>query len=66
MEKNGIIHTAVGKVSFSTEQLLENLQAVVEAVMRAKPTASKGTYLQKLTVSTTMSPGVKIDKSTIS
>ena len=66
VEKNGIIHTAVGKVSFSTEQLLENLQAVVEAVMRAKPTASKGTYLKKMTVSTTIGPGVKIDKSTVS
>ncbi len=66
VEKNGIIHTAVGKVSFSAEQLLENLQVVVEAVMRAKPAATKGTYLKNLTVSTTMGPGVKIDKSTFS
>ena len=64
VEKNGIIHSAVGKVSFSAEQLLENLQAVVEAVMRARPAASKGTYLKNLTISTTMGPGVKIDKST--
>ena len=64
VEKNGIIHSAVGKVSFSAEQLLENLQAVVEAVMRARPVASKGTYLKNLTISTTMGPGVKIDKST--
>lgn len=64
VEKNGIIHSAVGKVSFSADQLLENLQAVVEAVMRARPVASKGTYLKNLTVSTTMGPGVKIDKST--
>ncbi len=64
VEKNGIIHSAVGRVSFSAEQLLENLQAVVEAVMRARPAASKGTYLKNLTVSTTMGPGVKIDKST--
>lgn len=66
VEKNGIIHSAVGKVSFSAEQLLENLQTMVEAVMRARPAASKGTYLKNLTVSTTMGPGVKIDKSTFS
>lgn len=64
VEKSGIIHSAVGKVSFSAEQLLENLRAVVEAVMRAKPAATKGTYLKNMTVSTTMGPGVKVDKST--
>lgn len=65
VDKFGIIHAAIGKVSFSVEQISENLQSLLDAIMRAKPAASKGTYLGKLTVSTTMGPGIKIDKSTL-
>ena len=65
VDKYGIIHAAIGKVSFSVEQISENLQSLLDAIMRAKPAAAKGTYLGKLTVSTTMGPGIKIDKSTL-
>ena len=61
VDKSGIIHTAVGKLSFSEEQLRENLQALMEAVVRARPSAVKGTYLKKLTISATMGPGIKLD-----
>lgn len=63
VEKSGIIHTVVGKLSFGSEQLSENLTAIMEAIIRARPAAAKGTYLKKLTISTTMSPGIKIVKS---
>lgn len=65
VDKFGIIHAAIGKVSFSVEQISENLQSLFDAIMRARPAAAKGTYLGKLTVSTTMGPGIKIDKSTL-
>jgi large subunit ribosomal protein L1 len=60
-EKNGIIHVPIGKVSFSKEDLRKNLDAIVSAVIKAKPASAKGTYLKSLTVSSTMGPGVKID-----
>ena len=63
VEKAGIIHAGVGKVSFTTEQLLENVRALVDAVQKAKPTGAKGTYLQRVAVSSTMGPGVKVDPS---
>ena len=63
VEKSGIIHTVVGKLSFGSEQLSENLVAIMEAILRARPAAAKGTYLKKLTISTTMSPGIKLMKS---
>jgi len=63
VEKSGIIHTVVGKLSFGSEQLSENLTAIMEAILRARPAAAKGTYLKKLTISTTMSPGIKLMKS---
>ena len=61
VEKAGIIHAPVGKVSFGVEKLVENIQAFISTIMTLKPAASKGTYLQNITVSTTMGPGVKID-----
>lgn len=60
-EKNGIVHVPVGKKSFSSEKLRENVNAIVSAIMKAKPASAKGTYLKSLTISTTMGPGIKID-----
>ena len=60
-EKNGIIHVPIGKVSFTAEQLKQNYTTVLSAIVRAKPTSAKGTYLKSLTISTTMGPGIKID-----
>ena len=63
VDKNGILHAPFGKASFSVDQLCENLLAITEAVMRAKPQVSKGVYLKKVSVSTTMGPGVHLDPS---
>lgn len=60
-EKNGIIHVPVGKASFDNAKLRKNIDAVVAAILRAKPSSSRGTYLRTLTLSTTMGPGIKID-----
>lgn len=60
-EKNGIVHAGVGKVSFDVKKLEENLRAFVSTVLKAKPSGVKGTYLKKVTISTTMGPGLKID-----
>ncbi|MCL4675686.1 MAG: 50S ribosomal protein L1 [Pararhodobacter sp.] len=61
VEKAGIIHAGVGKVSFSAEALAQNVRAIVDAVARAKPTGAKGTYMRKVSVSSTMGPGVSVD-----
>ncbi len=61
VEKAGIIHAPIGKVSFEAQKLAENFETLIEALMKAKPAAAKGTYLQGVTVSSTMGPGVKID-----
>jgi large subunit ribosomal protein L1 len=61
VDKTGNLHGPIGKKSFSAAQLHDNLNAFVEAVMRAKPSAAKGTYLRSLTVSSTMGPGVPVD-----
>lgn len=63
VDKFGTIHAAVGKLSFSAEQLADNLNTLVEAIIRAKPAVAKGTYLKKLTLSATMGPGIKLNKS---
>ncbi len=60
-DKVGNVHVRVGKASFTAEQLLQNIHAVVEELMRAKPAAAKGRYLRSLTVSSTMGPGVHVD-----
>ena len=60
-EKNGIIHIPVGKVSFDADKLRQNIDAVVTAIVKAKPSTAKGTYLKTLTFSTTMGPGIKVD-----
>ncbi len=61
VEKAGIIHGGVGKASFETEKLAQNIRAFVDAVVRAKPSGAKGTYLKKVSVSSTMGPGVSVD-----
>jgi large subunit ribosomal protein L1 len=61
VEKAGIVHVAIGKRSFGAERLLENAQTLLASLMRAKPAASKGNYMQSVAVSTTMGPGIRID-----
>ncbi|WP_139492809.1 50S ribosomal protein L1 [Brevibacillus dissolubilis] len=61
VDKTGIIHAPIGKVSFDTEKLAENLAALTEALNRAKPAAAKGVYMKNVTVSSTMGPGVRVD-----
>ncbi len=65
VEKAGIIQGSVGKASFGTEQLVQNITAFVDAVSRAKPAGAKGTYMQRIAISSTMGPGVKVDPSTV-
>ncbi len=66
VEKSGIVHAGVGKASFTEQALAENVKALVDSVMKAKPTGAKGTYLKRISLSSTMGPGVKIDTSNIS
>ncbi|MBN1382202.1 MAG: 50S ribosomal protein L1 [Deltaproteobacteria bacterium] len=61
VEKAGIVHSPVGKVSFGPEKLQENIMSVIEAIVKLKPSSSKGTYLRSISLSTTMGPGVKVD-----
>jgi large subunit ribosomal protein L1 len=61
VDKSGNVHAPIGKVSFSEKQLSENLHAFMDQIVRAKPSAAKGTYLKSVTVSSTMGPGVAID-----
>ena len=65
VDKTGIIHTSVGKVSFTPEQIAQNAQEVLTTLLRLKPSSSKGTYVKSIHLSSTMSPGVVIDKSTV-
>ncbi|MFT4604364.1 MAG: large subunit ribosomal protein L1 [Rhodothermales bacterium] len=65
VDKFGILHTAIGKSSFAEEQILENLEAFVKEVIRLRPAAAKGTYVKSITVSTTMGPGIPLDRTEI-
>jgi len=65
VEKAGIVHVSVGKKSFSAEQLVANATALIDALVRAKPSSAKGTYLKKISISTTMGPGVRVDPSSV-
>ncbi|MEF1256892.1 MULTISPECIES: 50S ribosomal protein L1 [unclassified Vibrio] len=64
-DKNGIIHTTIGKANFSAEQIKENLEALLVALKKAKPSSAKGTYLQKVSISTTMGAGVAVDQGSL-
>jgi large subunit ribosomal protein L1 len=61
VDKTGIVHVPIGKVSFEDEALVENLAALVDALVRAKPAGAKGQYLRSLTVASTMGPGIRVD-----
>ena len=65
VDKTGIIHTSIGKVSFTPEKLAENAVELINTLIRLKPSSAKGTYVKSISLSSTMSPGVSIDKSTI-
>jgi len=65
VEKTGIIHAPMGKVSFGVDKIFQNVTAFLETIVRLKPASSKGTYLKGIAVSTTMGPGIKIDISSI-
>jgi large subunit ribosomal protein L1 len=65
VEKAGIIHAGIGKVSFEEGKLVENIKAFADAVARAKPTGAKGTYIQRVAISSTMGPGVKVDPASV-
>lgn len=65
VEKAGIVHAGVGKASFSTEKLVENIRAFVDSVSKAKPQGSKGTYMERMAISSSMGPGVKVDISSV-
>ena len=66
IDKNGIIHTTIGKADFDTAKLKENLDALIIDLKKAKPSSAKGTYLKKITLSSTMGPGIVVDASSVS
>jgi large subunit ribosomal protein L1 len=65
VDKTGIVHAPVGKVSFATERLVENAHALVDSIIKAKPAAAKGKYVKSVTLSSTMGPGISIDPTTV-
>ena len=65
VEKSGIVHAPVGRVSFGVDKILENVTTFIETIVRLKPTASKGTYVRTIAISTTMGPGIKIDPANV-
>ncbi|KPM46620.1 50S ribosomal protein L1 [Jiulongibacter sediminis] len=65
VDKTGIVHAGVGKVSFSAEQILGNANELIQTIIKLKPSSAKGTYMKGITLSSTMSPGIKIDRTSI-
>jgi large subunit ribosomal protein L1 len=65
VDKTGIVHAPLGKTSFDAEALIANAHALVDSIIKAKPSAAKGRYLKSITVSSTMGPGVRIDTTTV-
>ena len=64
-EKSGIVHATIGRVSFGTDKLVENFNALHDALVKAKPASAKGTYFKSVTVSSTMGPGVTVEPSAV-
>lgn len=65
VDKYGIIHTTVGRASFEADKLVENVQEIVQTIVKLKPAAAKGTYMKSITLSSTMSPGVKVEPKSV-
>ncbi|KKB35845.1 50S ribosomal protein L1 [Bacillus thermotolerans] len=65
VDKAGNVHVPIGKVSFDNDKLVENFRAIFDAMMKAKPSAAKGTYMKNVTLTSTMGPGVKVDASSV-
>jgi large subunit ribosomal protein L1 len=65
VDKNGILHVSIGKASFDEQMLRENVLAFIDTVVRMKPSSSKGQYIKKVTISSTMGPGIQLDRSTL-
>jgi large subunit ribosomal protein L1 len=65
VDKTGIVHTTVGRISFQADQLKDNVLALMDTIIRAKPASSKGTYLKSVAISTTMGPGIKLDPNAL-
>ena len=65
VEKNGIVHVSIGKVSFESRKILDNAKEVLNHLVKIKPSSSKGVYMKSISMSSTMSPGIKIDTNTI-
>ncbi|MDJ1157310.1 50S ribosomal protein L1 [Chelatococcus sp. SYSU_G07232] len=65
VEKAGIVHAGIGKASFDADKLVQNIKAFADAVAKAKPSGAKGTYIQRVAISSTMGPGVKVDPSSV-
>ena len=65
VDKNGTIHVAIGKVSFSSDKIFQNAKEVLDNILKIKPSSSKGIYMKSIFMSSTMSPGIKIDTNSI-
>ena len=65
VDKNGIVHSSIGKVSFTPEQMVDNAREFINTLIKLKPATAKGTYIKSVYLSSTMSPGIKVDSKTI-
>ena len=65
VDKNGIVHTSIGKVSFTPEQMKENAREFINTLIKLKPATAKGTYIKSIYLTSTMGPGIKVDSKTI-
>jgi large subunit ribosomal protein L1 len=66
VDKYGIVHAGIGKVSFSNESIYENAREILQSIIKLKPSAAKGTYVKSIYLSSTMSPGIQVDPKSIS
>ena len=66
VDRTANVHTPVGKASFDVQRLRENAQVLIDAIIRARPAATKGQYMRSVTLSTTMGPGIRLDRATLS